>query len=115
MLAMILSWSLLRCPHATVRWRHRRARSAVRGEHAVRARQVHARWRHQRRQACHEIQRFKHDVRGAVAVWVLQRVAHVAGCRQRQTLAGHGRMAHVAAEALEPLALVRRDGHTGVQ
>ena len=43
-------------------------------EHLVVAGQVHPRWRHQHRQACHQIQRFQHDVRRAVAVRGLERM-----------------------------------------
>jgi hypothetical protein len=57
----------------------RRAQLAVRGEHAVVARQVHPRRWNQCRQPRHEIQRLDHDMRGAVAVRGLEWVAHVPG------------------------------------
>jgi hypothetical protein len=41
----------------------RRAQSAVRGEYAVEPGQVHPRRRYQRRQPCHQIQRFQLNVR----------------------------------------------------
>jgi hypothetical protein len=56
---------LLRHPQAPVRGRHRGAHLAVRGEHAVEARQVPARRRHQRRQARHQVQRL------SSTMWVL--------------------------------------------
>jgi hypothetical protein len=50
--------------------------------------------------------RLDRDVGGAVLVRRLERVAHLARCRQRQALAGHRRSAHVAAQAFELLALI---------
>lgn len=54
-----------------------RAQCAVRGKHAVEARQVHPRPRHQRRQACDQIQRLQHDVGRAIAVRGLELIAHL--------------------------------------
>jgi len=76
---------------------------------------MHARRRHQRGQPRHQVQRFQHDVRGAIPVRRLERVAHLARWRQRQTLAGHRRAAHIAAQPFELAALVWRDGHPGMQ
>ncbi len=42
-------------------------------------------------EARHQIQRLKHDAGGAIPVRRLERVAHLARCRQRQALAGHRR------------------------
>ena len=47
--------------HAPMRLHHRGAKCAVRREHAVVARQVHAWRRHQRRKACDQIQPVQHD------------------------------------------------------
>jgi len=41
-------------------------------------RQVHPRLRHQRREARHQIERLQHNVRGAIPIGRLQRVAAVA-------------------------------------
>jgi len=90
----------LRSPHVPVCRLHRRAQCAARGEHAVEARLMHARRRNQRSQARHQIQRFQHDVRRAIEVGRLQRVAHVAGCRQRQALTGHRRATDVTAASI---------------
>jgi hypothetical protein len=49
--------------------RHRRPILAVRSEDAVVPGQVHARRWHQRREPRHQVQRLRHDVRGAVPVW----------------------------------------------
>jgi hypothetical protein len=67
-----------------LRGRHGSAQLAMRGEYTVVSRQVHPRRRHQRGQPCHEIQRLDHDVRGAVPVWGLERVAHMARRSQAQ-------------------------------
>jgi hypothetical protein len=72
------SWSCLRSTDAPVRGRHGSAQFAVRGEYTVIPGQVHLRRRHQRGKAGHEIQRLDHDVRGAVALRGLERVAHMA-------------------------------------
>ena len=71
--------------------------------------------RHQRRQPCHQVQRLQHHVGRAIPVRGLERIAHLARRRQRQTLAGHRRAAQVAAQPFELAALVRRDGHPGMQ
>jgi hypothetical protein len=61
-----ISGRLLRCPHAKVPQRHRRAQFAVRSKHAVEPGQVHARRRYQRRQPRNQVQGLEHDVRSAI-------------------------------------------------
>jgi hypothetical protein len=63
----ISHWLLRRTP-APVRRPHRRPQFAVRRNHAVEPGQVHAWQRHQCRQPRHQIQRFRHDMRGAVPI-----------------------------------------------
>ncbi len=87
----------------------------VRRKHAVIPRQVHPRLRHQRREARHQIERLEYDVGRAIPIGRLQRVAHLARCRQRQALAGHRRSAHIAAQPFELLTLMRCNVHAGVQ
>jgi hypothetical protein len=94
---------------------HRRAQLAMRGEYTVVSRQVHPRRRHQRRQPCHEIQRLDHDVRGAVPVRGLERVAHMARRSQAQAFGGHRRAAHVATQPFKLRPLVGRNVDAGVQ
>ena len=103
------------CTQAPMRRRHRRPILTVRCQHPVITRQVHPRCRHQRRETLHQIQRFEHDVRGAIPVRRLERVAHLTGCRQRQALAGHRRTAHIPAQPFEIRALIRRNVHACVQ
>jgi hypothetical protein len=67
---------------------------------AVIACQVHARRRHQRRQARHQLQRLEHDLRRAIAVRRLERITDLALGGQCQALAGHGRATHVTAQPL---------------
>ena len=98
---------------APLRRRHLRPILTVRRKHAVIPRQVHPRLRHQRREARHQIQRLQHNVRGAIPIRRLERVAHLARCRQRQALAGHRRPAHIAAQSFQLLTLIRRNVHTG--
>jgi hypothetical protein len=71
--------------------------------------------RQQRREARHHLRRLEHEVRRAIAVRGLERVAHLAHCAQRQTILRHRRAADVAAQALEPGALAGCNRHARVQ
>jgi len=54
---------------------------AVRCKDAVKAREVHARLGHQRRQPCDEIQGLEEDMGRAISIRCLEPVAHLAlGC-----------------------------------
>jgi hypothetical protein len=68
--------------------RYRGPQPAVRREDPVVAGQMHPPRRHQRREARHQIQRLEHEVRRAIAVRGLERVAHLARWSQCQPLAG---------------------------
>ncbi len=72
-----IGWNCL-APHAPMRRCHRCSEVAVRREHPMKSRQMHPRRRHQRGKPCHQVQRFQHDVRGAVAVGGPERLAHLA-------------------------------------
>lgn len=87
----------------------------VRCEHAVISRLVSPRFRHQRHQPRHEVQRLEHHVRGAVTVRRLQRVAHLALGGERQTTGGNGRPGDVAAQSLDLLSVIGTGRYAGVQ
>jgi len=87
----------------------------VRREHAVVARQVHARCRHQGRETGDEVQRLEDDVRRAVPVRRLQGVAHPALGREGQPALGQGWPGDVAAQALQGFPVPTPDRHAGVQ
>ncbi len=98
-----------------MRRRNRRTQLAVRREHPVESSQMHPWRRHQRGKPRQQIQRFQHDVRSAVSVRSLERVAHLACWGQRQTFHRNRRAAHVAAQPFELLALVRLNVQIGMQ
>ena len=85
----------------------RRAPVAVRGAEALKARQVHARQRHEGGKACQEVERLAEHVCGAVTIGGLERVTNPPTCRLRQALGGERRAADVATR---PLHRVQRRG-----
>ena len=87
----------------------------MRGEHPVIARQMHPRWRHQRRQPGHEIHRLQHDVRRAVAIRGLQTITDLPLRREREPLDRHRRPADVTGQPFELPTLLGFDAAARVQ
>ena len=81
----------------------------------MKARQVHPRARHQRRQAQYKILRLERHMRRAIPVRRLQRIANLALRSQRQPLRRHRRAADVAAQPLELAALLGLRRYARVQ
>jgi hypothetical protein len=78
----------------------------MRRQHAVVARQVDPRTRHQGGEARDKVDGFEHDLRGAVAVGSLERVDDPAVCTQGQALNGDRRASDIAAQALTLIVLM---------
>ena len=84
-------------------------------EHAV-IREHHASGpRHQRAEAFEEGERIEDDVRGAVAIPLLQPIADATIGEQRQSLLDDRRTRGVAAQLLEALATASGNAYGGVQ
>jgi hypothetical protein len=87
----------------------------VRRKHAVVAHQRKARRRDERHQAREKLLRPHHPMRLAAASRRLEPVRHRSVLAQRHPLGAHRRARHVAAQALQPRAIVRGDAHPRVQ
>lgn len=89
--------------------------SAVGGEYAVEAGQIHTRFGHQGGQADDEVERLEDDVGGAVTIRSLELIAHISLPGQGQPIGGNGRSGDVAAQELGLAPLVGLGDDTGVQ
>ena len=67
---------IARRPLAAPRWRQLRAQVCIRGEYAVEAGEMRARWRDQCRQLGDEVHRIPFDMRGPIAPRRLELVTH---------------------------------------
>ena len=95
---------------AFLRWagHDRGAQPGMGGEHAVKADQMQARTRHQRRQALHEFQRRHPDRRGTVAPGTLELQHDITSARAREPFVGNRGTRDIATQ---PFELLRADGH----
>jgi len=100
---------------APPRWRHPRAMLTVGCEHAVIARQIHPRFRHQRRQPRDEVQGLENDMGGAVTIRGLQLIAHLALRGQCQALLRNRGSGDITTQALQLVALIGPGGNASVQ
>ncbi len=89
---------IARRPLAAPRGRQLRTQVCIRGEYAVEAGEMRARWRDQRRQLGDEIHRIPFHMRGAIAPRGLELVTHPALERYRQPLLADRRARDVAAQ-----------------
>ena len=95
---------------ATPRRRHQCAVLAVGCEHAVIARQIDPRLRHQRRQPRNEVQGLEKDMGGPIRIGGLQLIAHLALCGQGQPLLRNRGSGNVSAQALQLMPLIGPSG-----
>jgi hypothetical protein len=104
---LCLRWWVLR--------HHQRPQLGIRRQHAAKPDQVQPRPRHQRRQPLHELQRIHDQMGRSIAPRRLELELHLAGGVELDPLVRQRRPRDVAAQLLQPLAVVRLDPHRGVQ
>ena len=94
---------------------HQWPKLRVRGQNAVEPDEVQPRPRHQCRQPLHELQRAHDQMRGAVAPRRLELELHLPGGVELHPFVGERRPRDVAAQLLQPLAVVGLHPHRRVQ